>query len=87
MADCVHLEELATADPPAGTPEGCEECLAAGTEWVQLRRCLNCGHIGCCDSSPNKHASAHFAQTAHPVIRSFEPGQSWSWCYVDEVGA
>ncbi|MDQ4038637.1 MAG: UBP-type zinc finger domain-containing protein [Actinomycetota bacterium] len=87
MAACTHLEKLATADPQATTPDGCQECLATGGRWVHLRRCLTCGHIGCCDSSPNKHASAHYRQTRDPVIASYEPGESWRWCYVDEVGA
>jgi hypothetical protein len=65
--------------PPSGT--GCVECLADGTWWLHLRRCAACGHIGCCDSSPNQHATAHSAETGHPVIRSFEPGESWFWSY------
>jgi hypothetical protein len=73
------------AVPPSGT--GCEECLAgegAGW-WFHLRRCAQCGHVGCCDSSPNRHAREHFHDTLHPIIRSFEPGEDWSYCYVDEV--
>lgn len=87
MATCTHLDELADANPPARTPDGCAECLATGGRWLHLRRCLTCGHIGCCDSSPGKHATAHFHQTDDPVITSFEPGESWRWCFVDEVGA
>ncbi|MDQ3732431.1 MAG: UBP-type zinc finger domain-containing protein [Actinomycetota bacterium] len=87
MAACTHLAEAATADPPPRTPEGCEECLAIGSHWVHLRKCLTCGHIGCCDSSPLKHASAHFGEVHHPVITSYEPGESWRWCFVDEAGA
>ncbi|MCG5214128.1 UBP-type zinc finger domain-containing protein [Streptosporangium sp. KLBMP 9127] len=83
MAGCEHIAEA--ADPAARTPDGCEECLAQGTRWVHLRRCLGCGHIGCCDSSPYRHASAHFEGTGHPVIRSFEPGEEWKWCFVDQV--
>ena len=64
---------------------GCEECLAEGTKWLHLRMCQTCGHIGCCDNSPGKHATAHFHGTSHPIIRSAEPGEDWSWCYVDEV--
>ena len=80
---CKHLAE---ADDPAPlTPEGCQECLLAGGEWVHLRRCLACGHIGCCDDSPNKHATKHFRKTTHPVIQSFEPDETWRYCYVDEV--
>jgi uncharacterized UBP type Zn finger protein len=79
---CQHLTGL---DPvPARTP-GCEECLKLGTPWVHLRLCLSCGHVGCCDSSPGRHATKHFHQTNHPVIASFEPGERWAWCYVDEV--
>ena len=83
MAGCEHLD--AAVDVAARTPEGCEECLATGGRWVTLRRCLECGHVGCCDGSPNRHASAHHAETGHPVIRSQEPGQDWRWCYVHEV--
>ena len=71
-------------DLPPEVP-GCEECLALGTRWVHLRMCQSCGHIGCCDDSPNKHATAHFHATEHPVIRSAEPGEDWFWCYVDEA--
>ena len=66
------------------TPEGCEECLQMGDTWVHLRLCLICGHVGCCNNSKNKHASKHFAATGHPIIRSFEPGETWMWCYEDE---
>jgi CPA1 family monovalent cation:H+ antiporter len=66
------------------TPEGCEECLATGSTWVHLRLCLQCGHVGCCDSSPERHASKHFESEGHPVMRSFEPGEEWRWCFVDE---
>ncbi|WP_084960514.1 ubiquitin carboxyl-terminal hydrolase 14 [Thermoactinospora rubra] len=81
MTTCEHLSKA--GDPPARTPEGCQECLAIGSKWVHLRRCLDCGHIGCCDSSPNKHATAHYRAEGHPVVQSFEPGESWRWCYVD----
>ena len=64
--------------------EGCEDCLATGGRWVHLRACLSCGHVGCCDSSPNRHATKHFRSTGHPIITSAEPGESWVWCYVDE---
>jgi CPA1 family monovalent cation:H+ antiporter len=82
-ADCVHLTDL--PDPEvAPTSRGCQECLAEGREiWVHLRLCLTCGHVGCCDSSPYRHADAHFATTGHPVMRSFEPGETWRWCYLD----
>jgi CPA1 family monovalent cation:H+ antiporter len=72
------------ADPEPGTPDGCEECLRDGTRWVHLRLCLSCGHVGCCDSSPQRHATAHFRATGDPVIRSFQPGETWRWCFLDE---
>jgi uncharacterized UBP type Zn finger protein len=79
-------EHLATAgNPEARTPEGCEECLAIGSSWVHLRVCLTCGHVGCCDSSPSRHATAHYNDVGHPVIRSFQPGEAWRWCYIDEI--
>jgi uncharacterized UBP type Zn finger protein len=80
---CSHLDSIRDVKPR--TPAGCEECLALGDHWVHLRLCLACGHVGCCDSSPNKHATAHFHATTHPIIRSFQPGETWMWCYVDEV--
>ena len=85
MASCTHLD-AATRDPEPRTPGGCEDCLRSGGRWVHLRLCMGCGHVGCCDSSPNRHASAHASQAGHPVVRSAEPGESWLWCYVDEVG-
>jgi len=81
-ATCKHLKDLKHVEPRG---DGCEECLAIGDEWVHLRLCLSCGHVGCCDSSKNKHATKHFHATAHPIIQSFEPGEDWAWCYVDEV--
>jgi uncharacterized UBP type Zn finger protein len=79
---CPHIDE---AEPvPPRTPQGCEECLKTGAWWVHLRLCLTCGHVGCCDSSPNKHATKHFHHTKHPVVTSFEPGERWAWCYLDE---
>ena len=83
MATCAHLDDLAI-DPPPGS-DGCVDCLAIGGRWVHLRRCLECGHIGCCDSSPNRHATAHFHGSDHPLIQSFEPGEDWIFCYVDDV--
>jgi monovalent cation/hydrogen antiporter len=80
---CAHLGEAPTAVRP-NTPEGCEECLRNGTHWVHLRLCLSCGHVGCCDSSTERHATRHFEQIKHPVLRSFEPGESWRWCFLDE---
>ena len=81
---CEHLAEAITVPDPT-TPTGCEECLAAGGSWVHLRLCMQCGHVGCCDSSEGKHATAHFHGTQHPVMRSFEPGEAWRWCFVDEA--
>lgn len=80
---CAHLLD-APVEVTARTPDGCEECLADGTAWVHLRICLTCGHVGCCDSSEWRHGTAHFEQTGHPVMRSFEPGENWRWCFVDE---
>jgi len=80
---CTHLTTAPT-DVEPDTLEGCEDCLREGSTWVHLRLCLECGHVGCCDNSPRRHATAHFRTQAHPVIRSFEPGESWTWCYVDE---
>ncbi len=78
---CAHTVDLVDPDPT--TPEGCAGCLALGIRWVHLRKCLACGHVGCCDSSPHRHAEGHFTQSGHPVMRSFERGESWRWCYVD----
>lgn len=80
---CEHEEGLEPVPP--GTPEGCEECLRLGMPWVHLRLCLSCGHVGCCDSSPGRHATRHAHATAHPVAASFEPGERWAWCYVDRI--
>ncbi len=82
--DCKHLRE-APRMVEARTPEGCEECLRDGTRWVHLRLCLSCGHVGCCDSSPQRHASGHFHEVEHPVMRSIEPGEAWRWCFEDEL--
>jgi uncharacterized UBP type Zn finger protein len=82
MKGCSHLEEMGHAGPRTN---GCAECLAMGDTWVHLRLCLTCGHVGCCDSSKNTHATKHFHATRHPVIRSLEPGERWAWCYVDEL--
>jgi uncharacterized UBP type Zn finger protein len=84
MTTCVHLDS--TTDVTPQTTDGCQECLALGAhDWVHLRLCLTCGNVGCCDSSPRKHASAHFTGTNHPVVRSFQPGEDWRWCFVDEL--
>ncbi|HEY7951356.1 MAG TPA: UBP-type zinc finger domain-containing protein [Solirubrobacteraceae bacterium] len=84
MATCTHLNQIEITEP-TGPVLGCEECLKIGGRWVHLRMCESCGKVGCCDDSPNRHASKHYAETSHPVIRSLEPGETWSWCYVDEV--
>jgi hypothetical protein len=79
---CEHVTDLAPVEP--STPQGCEDCLRMNGTWVHLRLCLNCGHVGCCDSSPNRHATAHFHAVGHPVVQSFEPGEDWRWCYLDD---
>ena len=81
-ADCSHLDTIRDVTPSA---DGCEECLAIGSTWVHLRLCLACGHVGCCDNSPNRHSTRHFDTTFHPIIRSFEPNEDWGWCFVDGV--
>jgi uncharacterized UBP type Zn finger protein len=81
---CTHLDEVAVRELP-GEVAGCEDCLRTGRRWLHLRICLTCGHVGCCDSSPNRHATAHAQAESHPLIRSLEPGEDWSWCYVDEL--
>lgn len=80
--DCKHVDAVQEVEP--STRDGCEDCLRSGGSWVHLRECLSCGHVGCCDNSPNKHATAHFKDTTHPIIQSFEPGEEWGWCYVDK---
>ena len=83
---CEHLKNLTEANfPRPRTPNACEECLKEGTRWVELRECMTCGHVGCCDSSPGKHATKHFHDTQHPVMRSVMPGDRWTWCYEHEV--
>lgn len=79
---CTHLNQVKEVVPSAG---GCEDCLKIGGRWMHLRLCMECGHVGCCDDSPNRHATKHFNVTRHPIIKSFEPGEEWGWCYVDEV--
>lgn len=79
--NCTHLDRIR---PIAPSGDGCVECLLAGGVWVHLRRCAECGHIGCCDNSPNKHATAHFHGSEHPIIQSFEPGEDWYFCYLDD---
>ncbi len=80
---CTHLDQAADVSP--GT-DGCQDCLAIGaTDWVHLRICMTCGGVRCCDSSPHKHATGHFQASSHPIIKSFQPGEQWAWCYPDEV--
>ena len=79
---CTHLGSIHTVTPSA---KGCEECLTLGDQWVHLRLCRTCGHVGCCDSSKNKHATKHFRHTAHPIVEGYDPPEAWGWCYVDEV--
>ena len=81
---CTHLDQITVTELPE-TIAGCEDCLPIGATWVHLRMCETCGHIACCDSSPNRHASAHARSEDHPIARSAEKGETWSWCYVDEV--
>jgi uncharacterized UBP type Zn finger protein len=80
---CTHLDQIQNVKPR--TPDGCEECLELGDTWVHLRLCKTCGHVGCCDSSRNKHATKHFHATQHPIVQSFERGEDWLWCFVDQV--
>jgi hypothetical protein len=80
---CTHLDSVRTDQP---NTDGCEECLKTGDTWVHLRLCRACGHVGCCDSSKNRHATKHFRATHHPIMSSLEPGEDWSWCYIDELG-
>jgi hypothetical protein len=79
----MHLEDTSDVTPAA---DGCQDCLAIGAHWVHLRLCMTCGHVGCCDSSPNKHATAHFHTSGDPIVQSYEPGEDWWWCYIDQVG-
>ena len=81
---CSHLDQIEVTETQDRI-DGCEECLKAGSEWVHLRQCLTCGKVGCCDSSPNRHATAHFHESEHPLVRSAEPNEDWAWCYLDET--
>ncbi len=80
---CEHVQQAKDVKPH--TPNGCEECLKTGMRWVHLRLCQECGHVGCCDNSIGKHATKHFHATQHAIMKSFEPEEDWSWCYVDEL--
>ncbi len=79
---CTHLDQIHSVKPRT---KGCEECLQTGDTWVHLRMCMVCGHVGCCDSSKNRHATQHFHSSQHPLMRSIEPGEDWGWCYIDEL--
>jgi uncharacterized UBP type Zn finger protein len=79
---CTHLDQIRAVTPSA---QGCEECLKIGDRWTELRLCLACGHVGCCDTSPNRHAMKHARERGHPVVESFQPGESWRWCYIDNL--
>ncbi|HEV3228073.1 MAG TPA: UBP-type zinc finger domain-containing protein [Solirubrobacteraceae bacterium] len=81
---CTHLDQIQITERPEDVP-GCEDCLKTGGRWLHLRMCETCGHIGCCDSSPGRHASRHASSVGHPILRSIEPGEDWSWCVIDEV--
>ena len=83
-ASCSHLDTITVTQLPEAV-DGCEDCLREGGVWLPLRICLECGHVGCCDDSPNRHASRHAAADSHPLIRSLEPGEEWSWCFVDQL--
>jgi len=82
MKGCTHTAHIRDVTPSA---LGCEECLKTGSVWVHLRLCRTCGHVGCCDSSPNRHATKHFQSTGHPIIEGYDPPEGWGWCYVDQV--
>jgi len=84
MAECTHLDQVKITELPESV-DGCEDCLREGTQWVHLRICLGCGHVGCCDNSPEMHATRHFKDSDHALMRSLEPGEEWSWCFVDEI--
>ena len=79
---CTHLDTIQPVTPAA---KGCVECRKTGQRWVHLRLCLTCGFVGCCDQSPGKHATKHFHASGHPIIQSFERGEDWRWCYIDQI--
>ena len=81
-SECRHRDQVKEVIPDS---PGCGECLKIGSRWVHLRLCKSCGHVGCCDDSPNRHATAHYQATGHPVIEGFDPPEGWGWCYIDEV--
>lgn len=79
---CTHQDQIQDVTPRA---QGCEECLQSGDKWVHLRICMTCGHVGCCDSSKNRHATKHYQETGHAIVKSFEKGEDWTWCYIDRT--
>ncbi|HWF16077.1 MAG TPA: UBP-type zinc finger domain-containing protein [Acidimicrobiales bacterium] len=81
--ECTHLDQVEDVTPL--TPQGCGECMKTGDRWLHLRLCLTCGGVNCCDSSPNRHATKHFHSSGHPIMQSFQPGEDWMWCFVDEL--
>ena len=81
-SECTHTDQIQEVTPSG---DGCEDCRKIGETWLHLRLCQTCGHVGCCDSSKNKHATKHFHQANHPIMKSFQPGEDWGWCYIDEV--
>jgi uncharacterized UBP type Zn finger protein len=84
MSRCTHLDAVALTELPEEVA-GCSECLKSGDPWCHLRICLTCGHVGCCDSSPNRHATRHAEESGHPIMRSIQPRENWSWCFVDRL--
>ncbi len=82
MSDCTHLDQVKDVTPSS---KGCDECLKTGDFWFHLRLCMTCGHVGCCDSSKNHHATRHFEETTHAIMKSLQPREKWGWCFVDEV--
>jgi uncharacterized UBP type Zn finger protein len=82
MRECTHMDQIRDVKPHARV---CGECLKMGDTWVHLRLCMTCGHVGCCDSSKNMHATKHFHSAKHPIMKSIEPSENWGWCYIDEV--
>jgi hypothetical protein len=82
LTECGHLDQIREVTPSA---DGCEDCLRTGSQWVHLRLCLSCGHVGCCDQSSGRHATGHWKATSHPIIRSFERGEDWAWCFEDDL--
>lgn len=84
MAVCSHLDQIQVHDVQRPDDAVCEDCIKTGESWLHLRICLTCGHVGCCDSSKNKHATQHYRQTGHPLVQSYEPRENWRWCYIDQ---